>query len=72
MTPPVWDGDDWVIRGSKAFITIGYSADLIVVAARPSPEKKARGITLFGMEALRPGHPHLGRVERDHARTHRS
>jgi alkylation response protein AidB-like acyl-CoA dehydrogenase len=44
------DGDDWIINGSKTFITNGYSADLVVVAARTSPEKKARGITLFGVE----------------------
>ena len=44
------DGDDWVINGSKTFITNGYSADLVVVAARTAPEKKARGITLFGVD----------------------
>jgi len=42
--------DDWVLNGSKTFITNGYSADLVVVAARTSPEKRARGITLFGVE----------------------
>jgi len=54
-TTAVKDGDDWVLNGSKTFITNGYSADLIVVAARTSPEKKARGITLFGVEASMPG-----------------
>ncbi len=49
------DGDEWVINGSKTFITNGSSADLVIVAARTSPEKKARGITLFGVEATRPG-----------------
>ena len=41
-TTAVRDGDDWVINGSKTFITNGYSADLVVVAARTRPEKKAR------------------------------
>src|SRR3954464_13815820 len=50
-TTAVKDGDSWVINGSKTFITNGYSADLVVVAARTAPEKKARGITLFGIEA---------------------
>ena len=50
-TTAVQDGDDWVLNGSKTFITNGYSADLVIVAARTSPEKKARGITLFGVEA---------------------
>ena len=54
-TTAVRDGDDWVLNGSKTFITNGYSADLVVVAARTSPEKKAKGITLFGVETARPG-----------------
>ena len=49
------DGDDWILNGSKTFITNGFSADLVVVAARTSPEKKARGITLFAVEAGMPG-----------------
>ncbi|MDI3331604.1 MAG: acyl-CoA dehydrogenase family protein [Micrococcus sp.] len=59
-TSAVRDGDDWIINGSKTFITNGYSADLVVVAARTSPEKKARGITLFGVEATMEGF-HRGR-----------
>lgn len=50
-TTAVRDGDDWIINGSKTFITNGYSADLVIVATRTSPEKKARGITLFAVEA---------------------
>jgi alkylation response protein AidB-like acyl-CoA dehydrogenase len=54
-TTAVRDGDDWILNGSKTFITNGYSADLVVVAARTSPEKRARGITLFGVEATMAG-----------------
>ena len=54
-TTAVKDGDDWVLNGSKTFITNGYSADLVLVAARTAPEKKARGITLFAVEATREG-----------------
>ena len=54
-TTAVRDGDGWLINGSKTFITNGYSADLVVVAARTSPEKRARGITLFAIEAGMPG-----------------
>jgi alkylation response protein AidB-like acyl-CoA dehydrogenase len=50
-TTAVRDDDHWVLNGSKTFITNGYSADLIVVAARTSPGKKAKGISLFGVEA---------------------
>jgi alkylation response protein AidB-like acyl-CoA dehydrogenase len=54
-TTAVKDGDDWILNGSKTFITNGYSADLVLVAARTSPEKRARGITLFGVETGMPG-----------------
>ncbi|GAA4358659.1 acyl-CoA dehydrogenase family protein [Angustibacter luteus] len=49
-TNAVRDGDDWILNGSKTFITNGYSADLVIVAARTDPSKGARGITLFGVE----------------------
>ena len=48
-TTAIRDGDDWVVNGSKTFITNGYSADLVVTAVRTSPEKKAKGITLFAL-----------------------
>ena len=50
-TAAVKDGDGWVINGSKTFITNGYSADLVVVAARTTPGSGAKGITLFGVES---------------------
>jgi long-chain-acyl-CoA dehydrogenase len=54
-TTAVRDGDAWVINGSKTFITNGYSADLVIVAARTDPEKGPKGITLFGVEATKEG-----------------
>ena len=60
-TTAVRDGDDWVITGAKTFITNGGSADLVVVAARTSPEKKAKGISLFGVETDKAGYS-VGRV----------
>lgn len=50
-TTAVKDGSDWVLNGAKTFITNGYQADLVVVAARTDPAAGARGITLFGVEA---------------------
>jgi len=47
----VRDGDDWILNGSKTFITNGASADLVLVAARTTPERGAKGITLFAVEA---------------------
>src|SRR3954453_22696955 len=46
----VRDGDGWVLNGSKTFITNGYQADLVIVAARTDPAKGAKGITLFMVE----------------------
>jgi long-chain-acyl-CoA dehydrogenase len=54
-TTAVRDGDEWVINGSKTFITNGYSADLILTAVRTDPEKGAKGITLFAIEATKEG-----------------
>ena len=49
-TTAVRDGDEWVINGSKTFITNGYQADLVIVATRTDPTKGAKGITLFMVE----------------------
>jgi len=54
-TTAVRDGDEWVINGSKTFITNGFSADLVLTAVRTSPEKGAKGITLFAIEATDEG-----------------
>ena len=54
-TTAVRDGDEWIINGSKTFITNGYSGDLIITAARTDPEKGPKGITLFGIEATKEG-----------------
>jgi alkylation response protein AidB-like acyl-CoA dehydrogenase len=49
-TTAVRDGDEWVINGSKTFITNGYQADYVIVATRTDPAKGAKGITLFMVE----------------------
>ena len=49
-TTAVRDGDDWIINGSKTFITNGYNCDLVVVAARTDPAMGTKGISLFGVE----------------------
>jgi alkylation response protein AidB-like acyl-CoA dehydrogenase len=43
-------GDDWLLNGSKIFISNGVNADLVVVAAQTEPGSGARGITLFAVE----------------------
>jgi alkylation response protein AidB-like acyl-CoA dehydrogenase len=50
------DGDDWLINGSKTFITNGIHADLVIVVAKTDPEVKAsRGLSLFALERGMPG-----------------
>jgi citronellyl-CoA dehydrogenase len=41
------DGDEYVINGSKIFITNGARADFIVLVAKTDPDKGHDGITLF-------------------------
>ncbi len=50
------DGDDWVINGSKLFITNGAWADFVVVAAKTDPDAGHSGLTLFVVEAGTPGY----------------
>jgi alkylation response protein AidB-like acyl-CoA dehydrogenase len=44
-------GDDWVLSGSKTFITNGINADLVLVVAKTDPEADgARGLSLLAVE----------------------
>ncbi|MFB4163344.1 acyl-CoA dehydrogenase [Alteribacillus sp. JSM 102045] len=49
------DGDSYVINGSKIFITNGGMADVYVVFAVTSPEKKHKGVSAFIIEKDFPG-----------------
>jgi acyl-CoA dehydrogenase len=44
------DGGDWLLSGSKLFITNGVHADLTFVAAKTNPEAGAQGISIFAVE----------------------
>ncbi|WP_090054849.1 acyl-CoA dehydrogenase family protein [Lentzea fradiae] len=46
-TRAVKDGDEYVISGSKTFITNGALADLVIVAAKTDPAQGATGISLL-------------------------
>ncbi len=46
-TRAVRDGDEWVINGSKLFITNGTQADWLCLLARTSDEPGARGMSLI-------------------------
>jgi len=49
------DGDDFIVNGSKTYITNGQHADIVIVVARTSEEGGARGTSLIVVEAERPG-----------------
>ncbi|GGK65324.1 acyl-CoA dehydrogenase family protein [Nocardia camponoti] len=49
------DGDEYVVNGSKTFITNGAQADLIIVVVKTDPTAGAAGVSLVLVEADRPG-----------------
>jgi len=49
------DGDDYVLNGSKVFITNGTDADVALVFATLDPEKKHKGIVAFIVPMDTPG-----------------
>ena len=49
-TSAVRDGDDWIINGSKTFISSGINCDLVVVVCRTNPEAGHKGFTLLVVE----------------------
>jgi long-chain-acyl-CoA dehydrogenase len=46
-TSAVRDGDDWILNGSKTFISSGINCDLIVVVTRTDPAAGHKGFTLL-------------------------
>jgi acyl-CoA dehydrogenase len=54
-TRAVRDGDEYVINGQKTFISNGQHCDIAVVVARTDPDAGSRGMSLFLVEADRPG-----------------
>ncbi|WP_299980878.1 acyl-CoA dehydrogenase family protein [uncultured Pseudoteredinibacter sp.] len=54
-TSAVLDGDEWVINGSKTFITNGQHADVVIVVAKTDPDAGAKGTSLILVEAGTPG-----------------
>jgi len=53
------DGDDYIINGSKVFITNGWHSDVVILCAKTDTTKGAHGISLFvienGMEGFKKG-----------------
>jgi alkylation response protein AidB-like acyl-CoA dehydrogenase len=51
----VRDGDEYVLNGSKTFITNGINSDLIIVAAKTDPTARHAGVSLMVVERGMPG-----------------
>ncbi len=50
------DGDEWVLNGTKTYITNGVHGDVVFVAAKTDLSAKgSRGISIFIVEARTPG-----------------
>ncbi len=54
-TTAIKDGDDYIINGSKTFITNGQLADLVIVVAKTDTSAGAKGVSLFLVEGDRAG-----------------
>jgi alkylation response protein AidB-like acyl-CoA dehydrogenase len=54
-TTAVREGDDWVINGTKQFITHGRDGDIMVVTAVTNRTKGSRGMSAFIVERGTPG-----------------
>ena len=49
-TTAIRDGDEYVLNGSKTFITNGINADLVIVAAKTDPTERHAGMSLLVVE----------------------
>jgi alkylation response protein AidB-like acyl-CoA dehydrogenase len=54
-TTAVRDGDDYLVNGSKTFITNGVNADLVIVVVKTDPSAGTRGLSLLAVERGTPG-----------------
>ena len=54
-TTAIKDGGDYVVNGSKTYITNGQHAELIIVVAKTEPSEGAKGTSLILVEADRAG-----------------
>ena len=54
-TTAVRDGDQYVLNGSKTFITNGINSDLVIVACKTDPAQRHTGMSLLVVERGMPG-----------------
>ncbi|KAA2258896.1 acyl-CoA dehydrogenase [Solihabitans fulvus] len=61
-TRAIRDGDEYVVNGSKTFITNGSQAELVIVVAKTDPSEGAQGISLVVVETAQAPGFRRGRV----------
>jgi alkylation response protein AidB-like acyl-CoA dehydrogenase len=54
-TTAIRSGDDYLLNGSKTFITNGWLSDLVIVVAKTDPSAGAKGTSLLLVERGMPG-----------------
>ncbi|MFJ4289902.1 acyl-CoA dehydrogenase family protein [Cupriavidus sp. NPDC089707] len=54
-TTAIREGDEYIINGSKTFISNGLNADLIIMVCKTDPSAGSRGVSLIVVEADREG-----------------
>jgi hypothetical protein len=54
-TTAVKEGDEYVLNGSKTFITNGVYSDYLIVFAKTNPELKSKGMSVFLLDRDMPG-----------------
>jgi len=52
------DGDQWILNGTKNWITNGQSADVFIIVAQTNRELRHKGISTFIVEKGTPGFEH--------------
>ena len=63
-TSAVRDGDEWVINGSKTFISNGLNCDLVLVVCKTDPAAGAKGVSLLMVETDREGFRRGNKLEK--------
>ena len=63
-TTAIEDGNDYIINGSKTFITNGARADFVIVLTKTSPDKGYNGFTSFVIDTTSPGYSVSRKLEK--------
>ena len=62
QTRAVRAGDEYVINGSKIFISNGYNADALLLVSKTDPKQGAKGVSLFMLDTRELAGYRVGRI----------